>query len=106
MDTIGRLVYFSSIVGALPLFIALAALAITRFTGWIRIVPFVPAAYVGWMLFAEFGPVLLHWQDLDASDFRRLLYERWSAASRPALVASAVMLGLLLLHKLKRGVER
>jgi hypothetical protein len=102
METISAIVYFGSVLTALPAFIALEAWALWRFSGWARIVPLIPGLYVGWTLFDEFAPIVLHGQDLESSDFRRLLYERWSAESRTALVASAVVVALLCLRKMKR----
>src|SRR5690348_2617564 len=105
MEIISAIVHFGSVLTALPAFVALEAWALWRFSGWARIVPLVPGLYVGWTLFDEFAPIVLHGQELESSDFRRLLYERWSAESRTALVASAVVLALLWLRKLK-GLRR
>jgi len=42
--------------------------------------------------FDEVWPIVLQWQELDASDLRQLLDERWSALSRVSLDSSAVWL--------------
>ena len=102
METIATVVYFASILGGLPAFIALDAFALVRFRGWARLLPLVPAAYMGWTLSVEFGPGLLHWREMDPSDFRRFMYERWSAVSRPAIYASVFVLALLVLRRLRR----
>ena len=106
METLGAILYFASILGGLPAFVALNALALVRLRSFMRLAALVPAVYVGWILIGEFAPVLLHAQQMEPSDFRRLLYERWSAASRPALTGTAVVLALLLFGKRKRRCER
>ena len=105
METIAKFCYFASVLGALPAFAILELYALVRLAGWRKIPPLLPAGYIAWKAFDEFAPVLLHWQDMDASDFRRLVYERWSAVSRPALVACAVLLALLWLLR-RRGDRR
>lgn len=102
METIGAFVYFASILGGLPLFIALDALALIRFRGWARLLPVAAAAYMAWILLVEFAPVFLHWREMDPSDFRRLTYERWSAVARPAIHAGLFVLALLLLRSFSR----
>ena len=103
METIVKFVYFASVLGALPVFAMLELYALVRLAGWRKIPPLLPAGYVAWKVFDEFAPILLHWEEMDASDFRRLLYERWSAISRPALLASAVLLALLWLLRRRRN---
>lgn len=89
------MIYFVMVFGALPAFAGLEAWTAIRFPGWTRIILLLPGLYVGWAVFNEAWPVVLHWQELDPSDLRRLLYERWSAVSRVSLDASAVWLALL-----------
>jgi len=102
METVGAIVYFASILGGLPAFFVLDALALFRLRGWTRLLPVAATLYIGGMLLVEFGPLALHGSEMDRSDFQRLLYERWSAVSRPALHAAAFVLAALLLHGLRR----
>ena len=76
------------------MFVGLSFGALRRLAGWMRLLPLPPIAYIAWRAFDELAPALLHAGELDTAEFQRLLYERWSALSRPALYASALMLGL------------
>src|SRR5947208_16264324 len=102
MDTAARILYFSHIFGALPLFVLLEVIALMRFSGWWKVLPLLPALFVGWVFVDEFTAVLMYWGQMDSSEFRRLLYERWSVASRPTLVACAVLLVLQWIRPPKR----
>jgi hypothetical protein len=102
METIGGLCYFTSVLGALPAFTVLEMFALVRLAGWRKIPALLPAGYITWRVFDEFGPVLLHWQELETTDLRRLAYERWSAVSRPALIACVVLLSLVWLLRRHR----
>jgi hypothetical protein len=103
MDTLARILYFGSILAAFPMFVGLSFGALRRLAGWMRLLPLPPIAYIAWRAFDELAPALLHAGELDTAEFQRLLYERWSALSRPALYASALMLGLLGLGILLRA---
>jgi hypothetical protein len=95
MDYIFSVFYFGVVLGALPLFAALVVLALVWLRGWPRFLSLALAVSMAYAVFREFGPVLVHAKEMEPSDFRRLLYERWSEVSRPALYACAGVLTLL-----------
>lgn len=106
MDTLAALIYFACVIGALPVFALLQAVALARLSGWTRLFAFIPAISIGWTVVREVIPILVHWNEMDRTDLYRIIYERWSAESRPALTGSAVLAALLLLSRLRRLRDR
>jgi hypothetical protein len=86
----------------MPAIIAVDALAHWCLPRRLLVLPLLPIVYIGWALVDRLVPALLMWNQLEPSELRRLLYERWSALSRPALYASVVLFCVLAVRALWR----
>jgi hypothetical protein len=100
VDRVAELVYFAGIAGAIPAFALVQIAALFIFKRWAKVVALLPGIYVGHVLFDDLGAGVMEYlhHQMDRAEFHRFLYEQWSIASRPALVALAGLVAMILLR--------
>lgn len=100
VDRVAEFIYFAGIAGAIPVFFVVQIAALFIFRGWTKLVVVMPGVYVGHVLFVDLGAGVMEYlhRRMDKAEFHRFLYEQWSIASRPAMVALAGLVAMILLR--------
>lgn len=102
VEQLSEILYYAGAIGGLPALFAVEIVAVFMFSGWQKLLVLAPGAYVGYLLFEEFGPGISDYMNggMDRAEFRRFIFEHWSIMSRPALGALGIVLAMVVARAL------